>query len=44
MNTGRFILHADYAAHLEAALTALAGSVPVFLGNPHWSEADLAEA
>jgi O-succinylbenzoic acid--CoA ligase len=44
MNSGRFILHADYAAHLEAALTALAGSVPVFLGNPHWSEADLAEA
>lgn len=44
MNSARFILHADYAAYLEATLSAIAGSVPVFLGNPHWSEADLAEA
>ncbi len=44
MSSARFILHADYAAYLEAALSAITGSVPVFLGNPHWSEADLAEA
>jgi len=44
MKSALFILHADYAAHLEATLSALAESVPVFLGNPHWSEADLAEA
>jgi O-succinylbenzoic acid--CoA ligase len=44
MKSARFILHSDYAAHLEATLSGLAESVPVFVGNPHWAAEDLAEA
>lgn len=38
------IFHADHTAHLTETLTAHAAGVPVFLGNPHWSEEELAEA
>jgi O-succinylbenzoic acid--CoA ligase len=38
------VFHADHAAHLQEALQAHAAGLPVFLGNPRWSEHDLAEA
>ena len=38
------VFHADYAAHLQEALQAHEAGLPVFLGNPRWSEYDLAEA
>lgn len=42
--SGVLILHADYAEHLTATLDAFDRGEPVFLGNPHWPEALLAEA
>jgi O-succinylbenzoic acid--CoA ligase len=38
------VFHADHAAHLQEALQAHDAGLPVFLGNPRWSEHDLAEA
>ncbi|MEY3949356.1 MAG: 2-succinylbenzoate--CoA ligase [Verrucomicrobiota bacterium] len=38
------VFHAEYAAHLQEALLAHDAGLPVFLGNPRWSEHDLAEA
>jgi O-succinylbenzoic acid--CoA ligase len=38
------VFHADYGAHLQEALQAHDAGLPVFLGNPRWSEHDLAEA
>ncbi|MGA0132844.1 MAG: AMP-binding protein [Opitutales bacterium] len=38
------IFHADHAAHLREALQAYDAGLPVFLGNPCWSAAELAEA
>ena len=38
------VFHAEHAAHLQEALQAHDAGLPVFLGNPHWSEHDLAEA
>jgi O-succinylbenzoic acid--CoA ligase len=36
--------HADHAEHLREALLAHDAGLPVFLGNPRWAEAELAEA
>ncbi len=36
--------HAEHALHLQEALHAHDAGLPVFLGNPRWSEHDLAEA
>lgn len=41
---GVFVLHSDHSTHLGATLRAIDSGEPVFLGNPHWSAADLAEA
>lgn len=38
------VFHAQHAAHLQEALQAHDAGLPVFLGNPRWSETDLAEA
>ena len=38
------VFHADHAAHLQEALQAHDAGLPVFLGNPRWSDHDLAEA
>jgi O-succinylbenzoic acid--CoA ligase len=38
------VFHADYGTHLQEALQAHDAGLPVFLGNPRWSEHDLAEA
>ncbi len=38
------VFHAEHAAHLQEALQAHDAGLPVFLGNPRWSEPDLAEA
>jgi O-succinylbenzoic acid--CoA ligase len=38
------VFHADHTAHLQEALLAHDAGLPVFLGNPRWSEHDLAEA
>jgi len=38
------VFHAEYAAHLQEVLQAHDAGLPVFLGNPRWSEHDLAEA
>ncbi len=38
------VFHAEHAAHLQEALQAHHAGLPVFLGNPRWSEHDLAEA
>ena len=38
------VFHAEHAAHLQEALQAHDAGLPVFLGNPRWSETDLAEA
>lgn len=38
------VFHADHAEHLREALRAHDAGLPVFLGNPRWAEADLAEA
>jgi O-succinylbenzoic acid--CoA ligase len=38
------VFHADHALHLQEALQAHDAGLPVFLGNPRWSEHDLAEA
>jgi O-succinylbenzoic acid--CoA ligase len=38
------VFHADHSAHLQEALQAHDAGLPVFLGNPRWSEHDLAEA
>jgi len=38
------VFHAEHAAHLREALQAHDAGLPVFLGNPRWSAADLAEA
>jgi o-succinylbenzoate---CoA ligase len=38
------VFHADHAAHLQEALQAHDAGLPVFLGNPRWSEHDRAEA
>ena len=38
------VFHADYGAHLQEALQAHDAGLPMFLGNPRWSEHDLAEA
>jgi O-succinylbenzoic acid--CoA ligase len=38
------VFHAEYAAHLQESLQAHDAGLPVFLGNPRWSEHDLAEA
>ena len=38
------VFHADHAAHLQEALQAHDAGLPLFLGNPRWSEHDLAEA
>ena len=38
------VFHAEHAAHLQEALLAHDAGLPVFLGNPRWSEHDLAEA
>jgi O-succinylbenzoic acid--CoA ligase len=38
------VFHAEHAAHLQEALQAHDAGLPVFLGNPRWSEHDLAEA
>ena len=43
-NLSRDSLDAEYAAHLQEALLAHDAGLPVFLGNPRWSEHDLAEA
>jgi len=38
------VFHAEHALHLQEALHAHDAGLPVFLGNPRWSEHDLAEA
>ena len=38
------VFHAEHARHLQEALQAHDAGLPVFLGNPRWSEHDLAEA
>jgi O-succinylbenzoic acid--CoA ligase len=38
------VFHAEHALHLQEALQAHDAGLPVFLGNPRWSEHDLAEA
>ncbi len=38
------VFHADHAMHLQEALQAHDAGLPVFLGNPRWSDHDLAEA
>lgn len=38
------VFHADHAAHLAETLQAHDAGLPVFLGNPKWAEAELAEA
>jgi O-succinylbenzoic acid--CoA ligase len=38
------VFHADPAAHLREALRAHDAGLPVFLGNPHWADAERAEA
>ncbi|MEN9815496.1 MAG: hypothetical protein RLZZ412_1478, partial [Verrucomicrobiota bacterium] len=38
------VFHADHAEHLREALRAHDAGLPVFLGNPHWAEAERAEA
>jgi o-succinylbenzoate---CoA ligase len=38
------VFHAEHAAYLQEALQAHDAGLPVFLGNPRWSEHDLAEA
>jgi O-succinylbenzoic acid--CoA ligase len=38
------VFHAEHAAHLQEALQAHDAGLPIFLGNPRWSEHDLAEA
>jgi O-succinylbenzoic acid--CoA ligase len=38
------VFHAEYARHLQEALHAHDAGLPVFLGNPRWSDHDLAEA
>ena len=38
------VFHADHATHLQEALQAHDAGLPVFLGNPRWSDHDLAEA
>ncbi len=38
------VFHAEYAMHLQEALQAHDAGLPVFLGNPRWSEHDFAEA
>jgi O-succinylbenzoic acid--CoA ligase len=38
------VFHADHAEHLREALRAHDAGLPVFLGNPHWADAERAEA
>ena len=38
------VFHADHAMHLQEALQAHDAGLPVFLGNPRWSDHDIAEA
>jgi O-succinylbenzoic acid--CoA ligase len=38
------VFHAEHVAHLQETLQAHDAGLPVFLGNPRWSEHDLAEA
>jgi O-succinylbenzoic acid--CoA ligase len=38
------VFHAEHTAHLQEALHAHDAGLPVFLGNPRWSEYNLAEA
>jgi O-succinylbenzoic acid--CoA ligase len=38
------VFHADHADHLRESLCAHDAGLPVFLGNPHWAEAERAEA
>jgi O-succinylbenzoic acid--CoA ligase len=38
------VFHAEHAAYLQEALQAHDAGLPIFLGNPRWSEHDLAEA
>ena len=38
------VFHAEHVAHLQETLQAHDAGLPVFLGNPRWSEQDLAEA
>ncbi len=38
------VFHADHAEHLREALQAHDAGLPVFLGNPKWAEAEMAEA
>jgi len=38
------VFHADHAEHLREALQAHDAGLPVFLGNPRWAAAELAEA
>ncbi|MFZ9992061.1 MAG: AMP-binding protein, partial [Opitutales bacterium] len=38
------VFHADHAEHLREALRAHDAGLPVFLGNPHWADAERTEA
>lgn len=38
------VFHAEHDAHLRESLRAHDAGLPVFLGNPRWAAADLAEA
>ena len=42
--TGLAIFHRDHEAYLAAVAAAWGAEEPVFLGNPQWGPAEMAEA